>query len=95
MTEQARQRMGLRISGIVQGVGFRYTSRMLAFQLNLTGWVKNLWDGRVEIVAEGQETDLKELIDDLRNDYFRRYIKNVDIEWSEATGEFNSFKVKF
>ena len=89
------KRVHVFFSGIVQGVGFRYTSRMLAFQLKLTGWVKNLWDGRVEIVAEGPETNLKKLINDLRNDYFRRYIKNVDTEWSEPTGEFDSFKVKF
>ena len=58
------------------------------------GWVKNCYDGRVELVAEGQEEVLKQMIEHL-NGSFEGYIRNSEIAWSEATGEFSSFSIRF
>jgi len=80
--------------GRVQGVGFRFTARNVADELDVTGWVKNLGDGRVEIVAESEEGVLKEFLDKI-NEYFYQYIEDVDISWLTATGRFCDFGIKF
>ena len=64
-------------SGCVQGVGFRYSAVYLARPLGLTGWVKNLWDGRVEMEAQGEEDAIYRLVSELRN---QRYIAIDDVE---------------
>ncbi|MDP2921788.1 MAG: acylphosphatase [Candidatus Omnitrophota bacterium] len=82
-------------SGNVQGVGFRYTAEDIAESLGLKGWVKNLSDGRVEVVAEGDEKDLKEFLDKISNGQMARYIKDTEVSWEKATKEFDSFEVAF
>ncbi|HAZ09869.1 MAG: hypothetical protein A2047_01675 [Omnitrophica bacterium GWA2_41_15] len=82
-------------SGQVQGVGFRYTAQDIAMSLGLTGWVKNLEDGRVEIVAEGKEKDLNEFLDKISKGQLGRYIKNVELSWEKSAGEFDSFEIVF
>lgn len=57
-------------SGIVQGVGFRYRTYYIARNLGLTGWVKNCWDGRVEVEAQGREEDIMELVSLLKEQRF-------------------------
>lgn len=64
-------------SGRVQGVGFRYTATYLARPLDLTGWVKNLWDGRVEMEVQGQEAAIQRFLSQLRR---QRYIAIDDME---------------
>jgi len=59
------KRLHIYFSGRVQGVGFRYTTRQLARGLDLRGWVRNLPDGRVEMLAEGPEADINALLDGL------------------------------
>ena len=81
-------------TGRVQGVGFRFTTEDIASDLGVTGWVKNLRDGRVEVVAEAEEEVLKEFLD-RTNDYFSRYIQDADIKWQEAAGEFKEFGIRF
>ncbi|MBU1726332.1 MAG: acylphosphatase [Candidatus Omnitrophica bacterium] len=81
-------------SGRVQGVGFRFTAEDLANELGIYGWVKNLHDGRVEVIAEAEEQTLNSFLDRL-NDSFSRYIREVDIKWLEARGEFKDFGVEF
>ena len=80
-------------SGQVQGVGFRFTARNIANELGVTGWVKNLRDGRVEVVAEAKEEALKDFLDKIRQ-YFARYIQDIDLRWQEPEGEFTDFGVK-
>jgi len=63
-------------SGSVQGVGFRYMAQSVARSLGIIGWVKNLRDGRVEVVCEGKEPDLNEFLDKLKY-IFSLHIKNV------------------
>ena len=67
-------------SGQVQGVGFRYTATHLARPLDLTGWVRNLWDGRVEMEAQGRPETIEQLLSQLRN---QRYIMIEDLEIQE------------
>ena len=82
-------------SGQVQGVGFRYTAQDIAMSLGLKGFVKNLEDGRVEIVAEGREADIKELLDKISKGQMGRYIKDADVSWEKPTKEFDSFEIAF
>lgn len=81
-------------SGSVQGIGFRFITNDLARKLKVYGWVKNLEDSRVELVAEGEEKILKEILKRI-NQYFSENIKNADIGWQKATGEFEQFEIKF
>jgi len=81
-------------SGSVQGVGFRFTAESIANDLGATGWVKNLQDGRVEIIAEAEEEVLKDFLGRISR-YFSRYINNIDTEWLEATNEFKDFRIRF
>ncbi len=81
-------------SGTVQGVGFRFTAERVARDLGLVGWIKNLYDGRVELVAEGDEEILQQLLDGI-NQHFKNYIRDTDITHSLATGEFKDFGLKF
>lgn len=81
-------------TGRVQGVGFRFTAERLAGQLGIAGRVRNLAGGRVEIVASGKESDLKDFLQRIQ-DYFSEYIQDVDISWIEPAGEFSGFKVQF
>ena len=80
-------------SGSVQGVGFRYTAERLALSLKLTGWVKNLPDGRVEIICEGERSDIETFLQRL-SDIFKIYIKDADMEWGRASGDFDTFDVR-
>lgn len=89
-----QKRIHVFYSGRVQGVGFRFTTEDLALELGITGWVRNLRDGRVELVAEADEDILKKLLERL-NSHFSGYIRDVNIEWQQATGEFEDFKIKF
>lgn len=81
-------------AGRVQGVGFRYTARDLASELGVLGWVKNLLDGRVELVAEAEEAALKEFLEKI-NQYFSRYIQDVETEWIPAGDKFKEFIIRF
>ena len=81
-------------SGQMQGIGFRFTAERLAEELGVLGWVSNLSDGRVELVAEANEDALKNFLAQLNN-IFKRYIQDVNINWKSATGEFKDFGIKF
>ena len=78
--------------GTVQGVGFRYTTLSFAQELMLTGWVKNLPDGRVEAVAEGPRVSIEELLSRLKAQ-FGGFLRDTQIEWLNSKGEFTNFSV--
>ena len=79
--------------GRVQGVGFRFTAQDVASEMGVCGWVKNLPDGRVEVLAEAEEDKLKEFLERV-NKYFHRYIQDLDIQWLPSTGEFKDFGIR-
>ena len=83
------------VSGRVQAVGFRWTTLDVARQLHVVGWVKNLRDGRVEVVAEAEEDVLKEFIEYLRRGPRYAKVKGVEVKWLDSTGEFQEFKMKY
>ncbi|OGB88034.1 hypothetical protein A3H38_05825 [candidate division WOR-1 bacterium RIFCSPLOWO2_02_FULL_46_20] len=80
--------------GNVQGVGFRYTSVIVAKRYGLNGWVKNCADSRVELVAEGKEAALKEFLAELEKS-MSHHISDKKINWEPATGEFNCFQTVY
>ena len=89
-----RKRVEAFYSGKVQGVGFRFTVESFAIETGLQGWVKNLSDGRVHLVGEAEEIALKEFLGKIKNE-FSHYIRDSDIQWHDASGEFNSFQIRF
>jgi acylphosphatase len=91
----ADKRVHVFYSGHVQGIGFRYSAEDIAMGLGLKGWVKNLADGRVEVVAEGKEEDVKEFMDKISKGQLGRYIRDVELSWEKPTGEFDSFEIEF
>ncbi|MBS3740286.1 acylphosphatase [Candidatus Bipolaricaulota bacterium] len=91
----AKQRARLNIMGKVQGVGFRANTRSQARKLGLTGWVRNLSDGSVEVVAEGEKEDIDSLISWARKGPRLADVKNVEIERDEYRDEFGVFSVRY
>lgn len=89
------KRLTAYFSGTVQGVGFRYTTERLAGRFPVTGFVRNLSDGRVELVAEGEESMLKDFLAAIRQSQMAGHIRNMEAEWAGATLEFNGFGVRF
>jgi acylphosphatase len=88
-------RAHLLISGRVQGVAFRYYAVNNAQNLGIRGWVRNCWDDRVEMVAEGEKDKIKELIDWCYQGPRSAVVEKVDIKWEEYKGEFSTFGIRF
>jgi acylphosphatase len=88
-------RLHARVEGHVQGVGFRYFVLNLANELGLMGWVRNTYNGDVEVTAEGSRGHLEILLEDLRQGPPSAYVIDVNYEWMESDGEkFQGFIVK-
>ena len=83
------------VSGNVQGVFFRYEIRTKAIQHNVTGWVKNVRDGKVEAVFEGEKEDVEAMIAFCHRGPPSATVKGVDVLWEEPTGEFDRFRVQY
>jgi acylphosphatase len=81
--------------GRVQGVGFRFTTVEVARNHPVTGYVLNMMDGSVKLVAEGPEDELHRFLDDIREAHIFRYVTREDIHWQDATGEFTSFVIRY
>jgi acylphosphatase len=92
-SQAAPERREIYFSGRVQGVGFRYTARDIAGRFPVTGFVKNLADGRVLLVAEGPGTILERFIDAIAAE-MDRVIDHKQISVLPATGEFSAFEVR-
>ena len=80
-------------SGRVQGVGFRYTVKNVAMQYDVLGYVKNLDDGRVELVMEGPDQQMDHLVHDVQQ-RMNGYIRDVAMNDAPATGEFDQFYIR-
>jgi len=89
-------RLTARFEGHVQGVGFRYTAIEVAARLgDITGYVTNTMQGDVELIAEGPEDHLHELLMQLQQSHLGRYIMHMDQQWSPAQGSFKGFDILF
>lgn len=93
MAEEKKERLHALVEGVVQGVGFRYFVTNYAEELQITGWVRNLWDGRVEVMAEGPKTTLEILLKHLQEGPRGANVSKVDVQWQAATNEFKDFRV--
>jgi len=83
------------ISGRVQGVFFRAHTQEKAFELGVKGWVRNLPDGRVEAVFEGDEDAVKKIIDWCHVGPPAARVDDVEVIWEEYKGEFDSFSIRY
>ena len=81
------------VDGQVQGVGFRYFVKNAADALSLTGWVRNKWDGRVEVLAEGPRDALEQLLQKLRRGPSSAFVSDIKLDWSPASGAYSRFNV--
>ena len=93
MKQTERQRVHVFYSGHVQGVGFRYTAKSLAQRYEVTGWVRNLLDGRVELVAEGERSELEAFLQAIRDSGLGPLIAHEEIHWEPAQGDFVGFQI--
>jgi len=93
MSEKARAY--LLISGKVQGVFFRENTKNIAKNLGLTGWVKNLDNGQVEAVFEGEKEKIEEIINWAKKGPVLAKVKEVKIEWQDYQREFSDFEIKY
>jgi acylphosphatase len=82
------------LHGAVQGVGFRYFSRREALRLGLCGYTRNQSDGSVEVVAEGDRTDLEAYLVRLRRGPVEAEVDWVDLHWHPAGGSFSGFEIR-
>jgi acylphosphatase len=89
----ARQRMQIVYSGHVQGVGFRYSVKMLVRGFEVTGMVRNLPDGRVELVAEGEREELDAFAQAVLESEVGSLIHDESRQWSAAKNEFSGFQI--
>ncbi|RLF95133.1 acylphosphatase [Thermococci archaeon] len=81
------------VSGRVQGVFYRANTRKKAKELGIRGWVRNLYDGRVEITAEGKEEDLKKFIEWCKKGPELAFVENIKVEWKDYKGNYKDFSV--
>ena len=89
-----RCRMHIYYSGSVQGVGFRYTTKNVAAGYEVTGVVRNLPDGRVELVAEGLKDELEAFQQGIRESGLGHFIKQEELKWEDPKGEFRGFEIR-
>lgn len=93
--EAAQARLHAVVQGRVQGVSFRYYTQRRANELNLSGYVRNRWDGTVEVVAEGPRADLEQLLSFLHAGPRAAFVTEVETEWKPADGSFDGFGVRY
>ena len=90
-----RRRVHVFYEGRVQGVGFRLTAEEMAQRFSIVGWVKNLRDGRVELVAESTESRLTTFLEAIRSGPMKNFIQHTDVSWSSATDTFDEFEIRY
>lgn len=81
--------------GRVQGVGFRYTAERIALETGVTGWVRNLPGGDVELMAEGRAEILRDTLERIKQSEVGRHIRRAATEWREYENEFSDFRIEF
>lgn len=89
---EARRRT-VHFAGRVQGVGFRYTARSIALQHDVSGYVRNLADGRVKLVLEGAESELDRVLEEIRRK-MSAFVRGITTDLGPATREFDQFSIR-
>ncbi|MBM4402273.1 MAG: acylphosphatase [Candidatus Cloacimonetes bacterium] len=89
------KKLHLFVSGFVQGVNFRYYTKEKADELGLTGWVKNLPDGRVEVQALGEKEKLAEFLSWCQRGPDLADVKRVEVGWEEGDMKSRGFEIKY
>jgi len=89
------ERVHLRISGRVQGVSFRAYTQEEARSIGVTGWVRNIPDGRVEAVFEGNTNQIEEMIDWFHTGPPLARVQDVEVRRESYQGDFDDFKIRF
>ncbi len=93
--EASRERVRAVVRGRVQGVGYRYAAQERALGLGLAGYVRNRWDGTVEVVAEGARDRLDLFVRWLHRGPRLAQVTEVELTWEPPTGGFDTFEVRF
>lgn len=88
-------RLHIYISGYVQGVFYRSTAKRIAQSLLLTGWIRNLKDGRVEVVVEGEEENLAKFVEWCKRGPVGAEVESVEVIREEYKGEFKDFEIRY
>ena len=88
-----RRRIQIIYSGQVQGVGFRYSVKSVATGFEVTGSVRNLPGGGVELVAEGAKDELEAFRQAIRESGLDHFIRQEDVSWQDASSEFRGFEI--
>jgi acylphosphatase len=83
------------VSGLVQGVGFRYFVQHSAQRLRLQGWVRNLPNADVEIEVEGEKESIEQLISSVRQGPRSAVVSDVEVTWEEFRGKFQRFEITY
>ncbi|MBN2002879.1 MAG: acylphosphatase [Anaerolineae bacterium] len=83
------------VHGQVQGVGFRCFTQSAAERLNVSGWVRNNYDGTVEIWGEGAQEHLEQFIRAARQGPMHGWVQTLDIDWQTATGTCHGFQIRY
>ena len=91
---EEKVRIHVYISGRVQGVGFRASTRRKAKQTNVKGWVKNLFDGRVEAIFAGDKENVQKMIDYVKVGPSMARVEDVEVIKEDYKGEFDNFTIK-
>ena len=92
--DKMKARAHVYISGYVQGVCFRAYAHDLARQIGVNGWVRNLFDGRVEAVFEGERDKVEKMINFCRCGPQGADVSDVEVKWDDYKGEFSDFDIR-
>ncbi len=95
MSKDQNARLTAHVTGMVQGVNFRWFTQRRANELNVVGYVKNEPDGSVSFVAEGPRATLERLLDYARSGPSSAVVENVETQWGAPTGEFHRFEIRY
>jgi acylphosphatase len=94
MAQQELFRLHAFLDGRVQGVGFRYFVMEKASMLGVTGWVRNTYAGKVEVLAEGDRSELEDLLIYLKRGPQAAFVSDVQIEWDHGSGQYSAFDIR-
>ena len=91
--DASRRRLTVLYTGNVQGVGFRYTAKTVAAGFEIVGQIRNLPDGRVELIAEGLVDELNSYRSALRDSGLAGFIVDEQVKWEDAQNQFRNFEI--